>query len=118
MPKQKTLKEKYQNRLHKQQEIFEEFASHEIEWADDLFLWYRTKKPDMPDDKYRAVTFFKSREYLHKPGSFTLLYEMYRRCIRELPEAARETAFDLLAYRLPCVLRNAGKRRIFLNRPV
>jgi hypothetical protein len=99
MAKRKTLEEKYQERLYKQQKILEEFAAHEIEWADDLLLWYRVKKLDIPDDEYRAVAFFKNREYLRKPGSLTLLYEMYLRCIRELPEYQKEIAFDLLAYR-------------------
>jgi hypothetical protein len=99
MAKRKTLEEKYQERLYKQQKILEEFAAHEIEWADDLLLWYRVKKFDMPDDEYRAVAFFKNRKYLHKPGSLTLLYEMYRRCMRELPEYQKEIAFDLLAFR-------------------
>jgi hypothetical protein len=44
MAKRKTLEEKYQDRIYKQQQILEEFAAHEIEWADDLFLWYRVKK--------------------------------------------------------------------------
>jgi hypothetical protein len=53
----------------------------------------------MPDDEYRAVAFLKNREYLHKPGSLTLVYEMYQRCIRELPVCTKELAFDLLAFR-------------------
>jgi hypothetical protein len=99
MVKRRTPEERYRDNLYKQQKILEEFAAHEIEWADDLLLWYRVKKLDMPDDEYRAAAFFKNREYLRKPGSLTLLYAMYRRCIRELPESTRETAFDLLAYR-------------------
>jgi hypothetical protein len=97
--KRRTPEERYRESLRKQQTILEEFAAHEIEWADDLLLWYRIKKLDMPDDEYRAVAFFKNREYLSKPGSLTLLYEMYLRCIRELPEYTKEIAFDLLAYR-------------------
>jgi hypothetical protein len=57
------------------------------------------KKRDMPDEEYRAVAFFKNREYLRKPGSLTLLYKMYLRCCRELPEYTKEIAFDLLAFR-------------------
>ncbi len=41
----------------------------------------------------------KNKEYLRKPGSLTLLYLMFKRCMRELPPATRETAFDLLRYR-------------------
>jgi hypothetical protein len=99
MAKRKTPEERYKDNIRKQQQILEEFAAHEIEWADDLLLWYRVKKLDMPDDEYRAVAFFKNREYLRKPGSLTLLYEMYLRCVRELPEYTKEIAFDLLAFR-------------------
>jgi hypothetical protein len=90
---------RYREHIRKQEKELSLFAAHEIEGADDLLLWYRVKKLEMPDDVYRAVTFFKNHEYLRKPGSLTLLYEMYVRCIRELPEPTRETAFDLLAFR-------------------
>jgi hypothetical protein len=90
---------RYKLNMRKQQKILEEFAAHEIEWADDLLLWYRLKKKEISDDEYRAVAFFKNREYLSKPGSLTLTYEMYLRCCRELPEYKREIAFDLLAFR-------------------
>jgi hypothetical protein len=102
---------RYKERIRKQQRILEEFAAREIGWADDLLLWYRAKKLDMPDGEYRAAAFFKNREYLHKPGSLTLLYEMYLRCMRELPKCTRETAFDLLAFRFQMyaeVLRTGG----------
>jgi hypothetical protein len=99
MAKRKTPEERYKENIRKQQQILEEFAAHEIEWADDLLLWCRAKKCDMPDEEYRAVAFFKNREYLRKPGSLTLLYEMYLRCVRELPEYTKEIAFDLLAFR-------------------
>jgi hypothetical protein len=99
MAKRRTPEERYKENVRKQQHILEEFAAHEIEWADDLLMWYRIKKLDMPDDEYRAVAFFKNREYLRKPGSLTLLYEMYLHCLDELPEPTKEIAFDLLAYR-------------------
>jgi hypothetical protein len=99
VPKRRTPEERYKENIRKQQQILEEYAAHEIEWADDLLSWYRAKKLDMPDDEYRAVAFFKNREYLHKPGSLTLLYSTWRRMAQELPPATRETAFDLLAYR-------------------
>jgi hypothetical protein len=95
----RTAEERYRERLRKQERMLEEFAAHEIEWADDLLWWYRARKRDMPEDEYRAAVFFKNREYLRKPGSLTLLYEMYLRCVRELPEPTRELAFDLVAYR-------------------
>jgi hypothetical protein len=99
MAKRKTPEERYRDHYRRERRILEEFAAHEIEWADDLLLWYRVKKTDMPDDEYRAAAFFKNREYLRKPGSLTLLYSMYQRMLRELPSATRETAFDLLSYR-------------------
>jgi hypothetical protein len=99
MPKRRTPEERYRDHYRRERRILEEFAAHEIEWADDLLMWYRIKKLDMPDDEYRTVAFFKNREYLKKTGSLTLLYEMYLRCIRELPEYTKEIAFDLLAYR-------------------
>jgi hypothetical protein len=102
---------RYKDNIRKQQQILEEFAAHEIGWADDLLLWYRVRKRDMPDGEYRAAAFFKNREYLRKPGALTLLYEMYLRCIRELPEYTKEIAFELLAYRFRMyaeVLRTGG----------
>ena len=99
MSKRRTPEERYKENVRKQQQILEEFTAHEIEWADDLLMWYRIKKLDMPDEEYRAVAFFKNREYLRKPGSLTLLYEMYLRCCQELPEYQKEIAFDLLAFR-------------------
>jgi hypothetical protein len=99
MAKRRDPETRYQDTIRKQQRILEEFAAHEIEWADDLLLWRRVKKREMPDEEYRAVAFFKSREYLNKPGSLALLYEMYLQCCRELPEYTKEIAFDLLAFR-------------------
>ena len=57
------------------------------------------KKEDIPDDQYRACAFFKNREYLRKPGSLTLLYQVYVRCGKELPRATKENACDLLCFR-------------------
>ena len=90
---------RYKEKVLKQQKALEEFAAHEIEWADDLILWYRLKNEEISDDEYRACAFFINQEYLRKPGSLTLLYEVFLRCMRELPEATKELAFDLLAYR-------------------
>jgi hypothetical protein len=92
-------RERYQEKLRHEQKALEDFAAHEIEWADDLLLWYSGKKCVIPDDQYRAVAFFKNREYLLKPGSLTLLYEMYRKLVQELPNPDKEIAFDYLAYR-------------------
>jgi hypothetical protein len=97
--RRRTIEEKYQDAIRKQQKTLEEFASHEIELAGDLIHWYRISNKDMPNDEYRACAFFINGEYLRKPGSLTLLYSMYLRCLRELPEVTRETAFDLLAFR-------------------
>jgi hypothetical protein len=90
---------RYWEHIRHEQKILEEYAAHEIEWADDLLLWYRAKRLEMPDDEYRAVAFFKNREYLRKPGSLTLLYSMYRRMLEELPPPTKEIAFDLVGYR-------------------
>jgi hypothetical protein len=96
--RRRTSEERYKYNLRKQQKTLEEFAEHEIEWADDLMLWYRHKKIDMPEDEYRACAFFQNKEYLHKPGSLTLLYETNLRCIREMPQVTKENAFDILCF--------------------
>ncbi|MDR1930407.1 MAG: hypothetical protein LBQ44_07230 [Treponema sp.] len=90
---------RYRENIRREQKTLEEYAAHEIEYADDLLLWYKLKKREIPDDQYRAVSFFKNREYLLKPGSLTLLYSMYRRMAEELPPPTKETAFGWLAYR-------------------
>ena len=97
--RRQTTEERYKNAIRKQQKILEEFAGHEIQWAGDLMLWYRVRRREIPDDEYRACLFFKNREYLGKPGSLTLLYSVYRKCVHESPKATKELAFDLLAYR-------------------
>jgi hypothetical protein len=99
MAKRKTIEERYLINIRKQRKILEDFAAYETEWAGDLLLWYRIRKEEMPDDQYRAAAFFQNREYVRKPGSLTLLYEMNRRCVQELPVDNKETAFDLLAFR-------------------
>jgi len=97
--RRRTPEERYNYNVRKQQKILEEFATHEIEWADDLMTWYGLKKQDIPDDEYRACAFFSNREYLRKPGSLSLLYQIYLRCINELPTVTRENAFDILSFR-------------------
>ena len=97
--RRRTPEERYQYNVKKQQNTLEEFAVHEIEWAEHLIYWYQLQKKDMPDDEYRACAFFMNKEYLLKPGSLTLLYEMYIRCLNELPEYSKEIAFDLLRFR-------------------
>ena len=111
MARRRTVEERYQYNIRKQQRTLEDFAAHEIEWAGDLMTWYRITKKDMPDDEYRACAFFQNREYLNKPGSLTLLYAAYERCWRELPSVTRENAFDLLSYRFKvyaAALRTGG----------
>ena len=97
--RRRTAEERYKENIRKQQKTLEEYAAHEIDWAGDLMSWYRLKKADMPDDEYRACAFFLNKEFLKKPGSLTLLYGMYLRCMSELPSVTKELAFDLLAYR-------------------
>jgi hypothetical protein len=94
-----TPEEKYKKSLLKQQKILYEFANSEIEWSEDLMLWYKHKKEEMPDDVYRACAFFQNKEYLHKPGSLTLLYKTCLQCSNELPAVTKELAFDLLSFR-------------------
>jgi hypothetical protein len=99
MPRRRTVEERYNYNIRKQRKTLEEFAEYEFEWAGDLLLWYRAKKLDMPDDEYRACAFFRNREYRNKPGSLTLLYQMFVRCNEELPETSREMAFDVLRFK-------------------
>jgi hypothetical protein len=93
------IESRYREHYRKESRILDEFAAHEGEWADDLLFWYRTKKVEIPDDEYRAVAFFKNREYVMKPGSLTLLYSMYQKMLKELPQPTPELAFDLLTFR-------------------
>ena len=107
--KRKTVEERYQENIRKQQRILEEFAEYEYEWAGDLTLWYRVKKLEMPEDEYRACAFFRNREYRNKLGSLTLLYQMGKRCDSELPKATRENAFDILRFKFKMYARVLGK---------
>ncbi|MCL2382587.1 MAG: hypothetical protein FWC64_13525 [Treponema sp.] len=103
--KRRTPEERYKDNIRKQQKTLEEFAEHEIEWAEHLILWYRLNREDMPNDQYRACAFFLNKEFQKRPGALTLLYEMYERCHEELPEVTKELAFDLLAYRFKMYAR-------------
>jgi hypothetical protein len=93
-----TVEERYQENIRKQQKKLEKFVDHEVEWANHLITWYKCKKEDMPDDEYRACAFFLNKEYLRKPGSLTLLYQMYLRFSKELPDVTKENAFDILCF--------------------
>ena len=109
--KRRTPEERYKDNIRKQEKTLKEFAEHEIEWAGDLMYWYSLKKKDMPDDEYRACAFFQNKEYLRKPGSLTLLYEMNLRCHKELPHVTKENAFDILCFQFKMyaeVLRTGG----------
>ena len=97
--RRRTPEDRYRDNVRKQQRTLEDFASHEIEWANHLMMWYRRKKQEMPDDEYRACAFFQNKEFLRKPGSLTLLYSVYLQCWKELPEVTKEQAFDLLRFR-------------------
>ena len=97
--RRRTIEEKYNDNYRKQEKKLEDFSEHEFEWANHLIQWYGWKKEDMPDDEYRASAFFLNREYRNKPGSLTLLYQMYLRCGRELPDVTKENAFDILRFR-------------------
>ena len=97
--RRRTPEERYNYNVRKQQKTLEEFAAHEVEWADDLLHWYRLRNEEIPDDEYRAVAYFINKEFSKKPGSLTLLYQMYQKCLNELPKPTKEIAFDLLSYR-------------------
>ena len=97
--KRRTPEERYQDNIRKQQKTLEEFAAHEVEWAGDLLYWYKLKRQDIPDDQYRACVFFLNKEYLRKPGSLSLLYQMFVRCNYELPDTTKENAFDILSFK-------------------
>ena len=99
MPRRRTVKERYHDNLRKQRKTLEEFAEYEYEWSGDLQLWYKIRKEEIPDDEYRACAFFQNREYRNKPGSLTLLYQMYVRCNNELPSVTKEMAFDILRFK-------------------
>lgn len=109
--RRRTIEEKYKDNIRKQQKTLEEYAEHEIEWAGDLIAWYRIRNEEIADDEYRACAFFMNKEYLRKPGSLTLLYEMYMRCFWELPQVTNENAFDILRFRFKMyaqVLKTGG----------
>ncbi|MCL2441076.1 MAG: hypothetical protein FWD14_05000 [Treponema sp.] len=99
MAKRKTIEEKYNENIRKQQRILDDFIAHETEWANDLMLWYRVKKLEMPEDEYRGVSYFLNKEFTKKTGSLSLLYETSVRCDNELPEFTKELAFDLVRFK-------------------
>jgi len=107
--KRRTPEERYKYNVRKQQKILEEYAAHEIEWANDLMLWYRFKKIEMPYDEYRACAFFQNKEFAKKPGALTLLYEMFLRCSDELPQVTKENAFDLLRFQFKMYAKTLEK---------
>ena len=107
--RRRTPEDRYKDNIRKQQRTLEEYAAHEIDWSNDLMLWYRLKKEEMPDDEYRACAFFQNKEYLRKPGSLTLLYEMYLRFSRELPQVTKENAFDILRFQFKMYAKTLEK---------
>jgi hypothetical protein len=109
--RRRTPEERYNYNVRNQKKTLEEYAEHEIEWADDLIHWYGLQKKEMPVDEYRACAFFKNKEFIRKPGSLTLLYQMYLRCCSELPPVTRENAFNILCFRFKMyaeVLKTGG----------
>jgi hypothetical protein len=108
--RRRTPEDRYKYNIRKQQKTLEDYAAHEVEWAEDLLHWYKIRKEEMPEDEYRAAAFFLNKEFSKKPGSLTLLYQMYLRCLNELPGATQELAFDLLSYRFKmyAAVLNAG----------
>jgi len=97
--RRRTIQDRYNDNVRKQRRTLEEFAAHEIEWADHLMTLYKSRKQEMPDDEYRGCAYFQNKEFLRKPGSLTLLYAVYQQCWQELPEVTKEQVFDLLRFR-------------------
>ncbi|GHV78131.1 hypothetical protein AGMMS49942_29520 [Spirochaetia bacterium] len=95
----KDPKVRYDDLVRHQRKKLQEYAAREIVYADDLLQWYKIKKREIPDDEYRAVAFWKNREWVRKPGALNMLYDLYVRVVHELPEPIPEIAFDCLAYR-------------------
>ena len=111
MARRRTPEERYQYNVRKQQKKLEEFVAHENEFVDDLLLWFKIRKQEIPDDVYRTYAYFRNQEYLKKPGSLSLLYQTYLRCINELPNITKENAFDILYFRFKmyaAVLKTGG----------
>jgi hypothetical protein len=96
--RRRTPEERYVFNNRIQQKKLENFVLNETEWADNLLLYYRLKKIDVPDDEYIGCAYFLNKEYEKKPGSLTLVYKMYLQCRNELPEVTKENAFDILRY--------------------
>ena len=99
MIRRRPPEERYKNSIGKQQKALDEFAEHETRWAEDLLLWHRLQKKEIPDVEYRAAAFFLNKEFIDKPGSLTMLYILHNRLLDGLPSPTRELAFDLLAFR-------------------
>ena len=99
MAKRKTSEQRYQENLNQQRIKINDFIAHETEWANDLMLWYRIKKIDMPDDEYRGCAYFINKEYFSKKGSVNFLYEANLKCEEDLPEETKENALDLMRYK-------------------
>jgi hypothetical protein len=70
--KRKNVEERYWDNVRKQQKKLEDFAEHEIEWANHLITWYRCRKEEMPDDEYRACAFFLNKEHAVSERFFTM----------------------------------------------
>ena len=109
--RRRTPEEKYKDSIRKQKRTLEEYAAHEIEWAEHLLDWYKLLSQEIPSDEYRAAAFFLNREYRMKLGSLSLLYKTYVQCLNELPCPTRENAFDILCFRYrmyAAVLKTGG----------
>jgi hypothetical protein len=109
MPKRKDPQAKYFEHTRRQRETLDNFLKSETDYAENLILWYRIKKEEMPADEYRGAAFFLNKEYLKKPGALTLCYLMYLDMMRELPPPVKETAFYLLAYRFKMYAKTLEK---------
>lgn len=97
--KRRTIEERYKDNIQKQKDKLDDFIAHETEWANDLILWYRLKKIEMPEEEYRGCAYFINKEFLNKKGSLILLYQAHLSCEKELPKCTKENAFNLVRYK-------------------
>jgi hypothetical protein len=96
---------RYREKLRHEQKALEDFASHEIDFSENLLTWFRVKHLEPEDAEYRGICYFQNREFILKPGSLALLYATYEKLITELPQTTKENAFDLLRWRFKLYAR-------------
>jgi hypothetical protein len=74
--KKLTAKEKYFYRIRKEQRALENYVATELRWAESIIKRCRQLRRDCLESVYRACLYFRNREYLGKPESLVLLYNL------------------------------------------